>query len=98
MGARRIGVCVGGHGRGGREHWPPSPAPNQSREPQRAQMLHFSFFRTAPEGLPAWGHKKSKKPNRPEEAFQQAPFLRGCDGLNADLAQKIEGIPAGASS
>jgi hypothetical protein len=45
------------------------------QEPQRAQLRHFSFFRTAPEGLP------------------QAPFLRGCDGLNPELAQKVEGIP-----
>ena len=28
-----------------------------------------------------------------EEAFPHAFFLRGCDGLNAELAQKVEGIP-----
>jgi hypothetical protein len=44
-------------------------------EPQRAQLRHFGFFRTAPEGLP------------------QGPFLRGCGGLNPELAQKVEGIP-----
>jgi hypothetical protein len=62
------------------------------QEPQRAQLRHFSFFRTAPEGLPGWG-QKIEEAEQAEEAFPQAPFLRGCDGLNAELAQKIEGIP-----
>ncbi|HEX6985275.1 MAG TPA: hypothetical protein VF170_07855, partial [Planctomycetaceae bacterium] len=28
-----------------------------------------------------------------EEAHPQAPLLRGCNGLNPELAQKVEGIP-----
>jgi hypothetical protein len=60
--------------------------------PQRAQLRHFSFFRTAPEGLPGWG-QKIEEAERAEEAFPHAPFLQGCEGLNAELAQKIEGIP-----
>jgi hypothetical protein len=62
------------------------------QKPQRAQMLHFSFFRTEPEGLPGWGQKIGEM-EEAEEKFPQAPFLGGCDGLNADLAQKVEGIP-----
>jgi hypothetical protein len=62
------------------------------QEPERAQMRHFSFFRTAPEGLPGWGQKIEEQ-EKAEEAFPNAQFLRGCDGLNAELAQKIEGIP-----
>ena len=61
-------------------------------EPQRAQLRHFSFFRTAPEGLPGWS-QKTEEMEKAEEAFPQAPFLRGCDGLNPELAQKVEGIP-----
>ena len=60
--------------------------------PQRAQLRHFSFFRTAPEGLPGWS-RKTEEMEKAEEAFPQAPFLRGCDGLNPELAQKVEGIP-----
>ena len=33
------------------------------------------------------------RPEKAEDAFPHAQFLRGCDGLNAELAQKIEGIP-----
>jgi hypothetical protein len=61
-------------------------------EPQRAQLRHFSFFRTAPEGLPGWGQKIEEQ-EKAEEAFPNAQFLRGCEGLNAELAQKVEGIP-----
>jgi hypothetical protein len=45
--------------------------------PQRVQRRHFGFFSTEPEGLPEWGQN----------------FLRGCEGLNAALAQRVEGIP-----
>src|SRR6186997_3442214 len=62
------------------------------QEPQRAQLRHFSFFRTAPEGLPGWS-QKTEEMEKAEEAFPQAPFLRGCGGLNPELAQKVEGIP-----
>lgn len=62
------------------------------QEPQRAQLRHFSFFRTDPEGLPGWG-KKIEEAERAEEAFPNVAFLRGCEGLNPELAQKIEGIP-----
>jgi hypothetical protein len=62
------------------------------QEPQRAQVRHFAFFRTAPEGLPGWG-QKIEEAEKAEEAFPQAPFLRGCGGLNPELAQKVEGIP-----
>ena len=62
------------------------------QEPQRAQLRHFSFFRTAPEGLPGWG-QKIEEAERAEEAFPNARFLRGCEGLNPELAQKVEGIP-----
>ena len=61
-------------------------------EPQRVQLRHFSFFRTAPEGLPGWGQKIEEQ-EQAEDAFPHARFLRGCEGLNAELAQKIEGIP-----
>jgi hypothetical protein len=44
--------------------------------PQRAQLRHFGFFATEPEGVPS-----------------NAPPLQGCEGLNAALAQKIEGTP-----
>jgi hypothetical protein len=43
--------------------------------PQRAQLRHFGFFSTEPEGLP------------------DTLFLGDCEGLNPDLAQKVEGIP-----
>jgi hypothetical protein len=62
------------------------------QEPQRAQVRHFSFFHTEPEGLPGWS-QKIEEMEKAEEAFPQAPFLRGCDGLNPELAQKVEGIP-----
>lgn len=62
------------------------------REPQRAQLRHFGFFRTAPEGLPGWS-RKTEEMEKAEEVFPQAPFLRGCGGLNPELAQKVEGIP-----
>ncbi len=62
------------------------------QEPQRAQLRHFSFFRTQPEGLPGWD-QKIEEMEKAEETFPHAFFLRGCDGLNADLAQKVEGIP-----
>jgi hypothetical protein len=61
-------------------------------KPQRAQMRHFSFFRTAPEGLPGWS-QKIEEMEKAEDTFPQAALLRGCDGLNAELAQKVEGIP-----
>jgi len=60
--------------------------------PQRAQLRHFSFFRTAPEGLPAWS-RTIEDQEREEDADPQAAFLRGCEGLNPELAQKVEGIP-----
>ena len=60
--------------------------------PQRAQLRHFSFFRTEPEGLAAWS-PKIEEMEKAEETYPQAPFLRGCSGLNAELAQKVEGIP-----
>jgi hypothetical protein len=56
------------------------------QKPQRAQMRHFGFFHTAPEGLSGWQPPL-------EEAGPKAPYLRGCTGLNAQLAQKVEGIP-----
>jgi hypothetical protein len=56
------------------------------QKPQRAQLRHFSFFHTAPEGLPGWQHPA-------EEADPKTPYLQGCTGLNAQLAQKVEGIP-----
>lgn len=62
------------------------------QEPQRAQLRHFSFFRTAPEGLPGWS-QKIEEMEKAEEASPHAAFLRGCDGLNPELAQKVEGIP-----
>jgi hypothetical protein len=62
------------------------------QKPQRAQLLHFSFFRTEPEGLPGWS-QKIEEMETAEEASPQAPLLRGCEGLNAGLAQKVEGIP-----
>jgi hypothetical protein len=37
--------------------------------PQRAQLRHFSFFRTAPEGLPGWG-QKIEEAERAEEAIK----------------------------
>jgi hypothetical protein len=60
--------------------------------PQPEQLRHFSFFRTEPEGLAAWS-PKIEEMEKVEEADPQAPFLRGCRGLNPDLAQKVEGIP-----
>ena len=56
------------------------------QKPQRAQMRHFGFFHTAPEGLSGWQPPL-------EEAGPKTPYLRGCTGLNAQLAQKVEGIP-----
>lgn len=62
----------------------PEPIP----EPQRSQLRHFGFFHTAPEGLPGWDHTLEGTEPEPE-----MPYLRGCTGLNSQLAQKIEGIP-----
>jgi hypothetical protein len=62
------------------------------RAPQRVQLRHFSFFRTAPEGLPGWSQKIDEQ-EKAEDAYPHAAFLRGCEGLNAELAQKVEGIP-----
>lgn len=61
-------------------------------EPQRSQLRHFGFFSTEPEGLAEWG-PKFEEMEAADEASPRAPFLRGCGGLNADLAQKVEGIP-----
>jgi hypothetical protein len=56
-------------------------------KPQRAQLRHFGFFHTEPEGLPDW------QPTAEEEEDPRTSYLRGCTGLNAQLAQKIDGIP-----
>jgi hypothetical protein len=56
------------------------------QSPQRAQLRHFGFFQTEPEGLSGWGQTL-------EVADPKTPLLRGCTGLNPEIAQKIEGIP-----
>ena len=90
--ARRVGATLSAVAVGVSASVAGVAAAEPVQEPQRAQLRHFSFFRTAPEGLPGWG-QKIEEAERAEEAFPNAPFLRGCEGLNPELAQKVEGIP-----
>jgi hypothetical protein len=62
------------------------------QQAQRAQMRHFSVLRTDPEGLPFW-QQTVEEAEKAEAVDPHAQLLRGCSGLNAQLAQKIEGIP-----
>ena len=84
---------LGGRGRDGLRAWRPSPHAEPIQEPQRAQLRHFSFFRTAARGPPRLEPEDRKKWKKPKKRSRRHPFLRGCDGLNAELAQKVEGIP-----
>ena len=60
------------------------------QEPQRAQLRHFGFLPHRARG--PFGLEPETEKWKAEEA-SQAPFLRGCGGLNPELAQKVDGIP-----